>query len=417
MRKIRKIFNHNPFPVVSVTVWLVLLTIIILGSQFYDNKNASAVVVDSNFQPTTTFVDRLRQTEDPAPTLTVNIDPVQQSTPVTPEAITTTIWPVQAPYLGIWISQAELALLPVSGTAWENLKTAAGQDLTPPDLSDLSNDNNVYILAKALVYARTGLADYQQETMAGIEEAMGTERGGETLALGRNLVAYIIAADLVNLPEANPALDDSFRVWLSGVLIEEMEDGRSLQQTHEIRPNNWGTHAGASRAAVALYLGDSAELARTAEVFKGWLGDRTAYTGFEYGRRDWQADPDNPVGINPPGASKEGHNIGGALPEEMRRAGRFRWPPRDTGYPWEGLQGAIVLAELLSRAGYPAWDWEEQALLRAVEFLYEIGWPAEGDDEWQIWLINHAYGTNFPAETATNPGKNMGWTDWTFGSR
>jgi hypothetical protein len=101
----------------------------------------------------------------------------------------------------------------------------------------------------------------------------------------------------------------------------------------------------------------------------------------------------------------------------MRRAGRFRWPPRDTGYPWEGLQGAIVLAELLSRAGYPAWDWEEQALLRAVEFLYEIGWPAEGDDEWQIWLINHAYGTNFPAETATNPGKNMGWTDWTFGSR
>ena len=46
----------------------------------------------------------------------------------------------------------------------------------------------------------------------------------------------------------------------------------TLRGTHEQRPNNWGTHAGAARAAVALYLGDTAELSRTATVFRGWLG-------------------------------------------------------------------------------------------------------------------------------------------------
>ena len=109
---------------------------------------------------------------------------------------------------------------------------------------------------------------------------------------------------------------------------------------------------------------------------------------------------------------KDGHSIDGALPEEMRRGGDFQWPPAQTGYAWEGLQGAIVQAEILHRAGYDTWQWEDQALLRAVEFLESIGWSADGDDRWQIWLINYAYGTSFSTQTAVSPGKNMGWTDW-----
>lgn len=415
MRKLNHLFNRHPFLFLSLLVWLIIIAALFFGSQFVRSEN-TAVIIESTHQPTNALLARLTVSVDPAPTLSLE-PPSPQTQPVTPEAVSTAAWQAQTPHIGIWLSKEELAALPVSGTAWDNLKTAADQPLETPDISDLNNTANVYLLAKALVYGRTGLSQYRQETIAGIEEAMGTETGGETLALGRNLAAIVIAADLINLPEADPALDDRFRGWLSLVLSEKMEDDRSLQQTHEIRPNNWGTHAGASRSAIALYLGDTAELERAAQVFKGWLGDRTAYTGFEFGRLDWQADPDNPVGINPPGASKEGHEIGGALPDEMRRGGRFRWPPRKTGYAWEGLQGAIVLAQILSRAGYPAWQWENQALLRAVQFLYDIGWPAEGDDEWQIWLINHAYNTNFPAHTPTNPGKNMGWTDWAFPSR
>ena len=333
-------------------------------------------------------------------------------TPPSRSALSTQTPGDQGPYLGIWISGDELARLPTIGAAWRQLKAAADQDPGEPDLSDQDQMNDVYVLAKALAYARIGERRYRDEVIDHIMRAMGTEDGGQTLALGRNLVAYVIAADLVNLP-ADADKDQRFRAWLRETLTETL-NGRTLWGTHEVRPNNWGTHAGASRAAVALYLGDAAELERTALVFKGWLGDRQAYAGFRYGSDlSWQADPENPVGINPKGAMKEGHSIDGAQPEEMRRGRKFRWPPKRTDYAWEGLQGALVQAEILHRAGFPTWEWEDRALLRAVQFLYDIGWEAEGDDEWQVWLVNHAYGTAFPATTPARPGKNMGWTDWT----
>lgn len=410
MSKLSKFFNRHPFPIVSLVVWLILILIITAGSIYWNRDNSSAVAVDPNLQPTSALLARL-SSEEAEPSASIEPTAIQVQ-PVTPEPVPT--WQAQRPYIGIWISEEELIRLPLSGTAWNNLKTAADQELDDPDISDLNDSTDVYVLAKALVYARTGQMQYRQETIEAIEEVMGTEEGSETLALGRNLVSYIIAADLINLPVADPPLNEQFRTWLRQLLTAKMDDGRSLQETHETRPNNWGTHAGASRAAIALYLGDVAELEQTALVFRGWLGDWSAYSGFEYGRLDWQADPDNPVGINPSGAVIEGHDVGGALPEEMRRGGRFRWPPRKTGYAWEGLQGALVLAEMLSRAGYSAWHWEEQALLRAVEFLYALDWPAEGDDLWQVWLINQAYDADFPVSTPERPGKNMGWTDWTF---
>jgi hypothetical protein len=106
----------------------------------------------------------------------------------------------------------------------------------------------------------------------------------------------------------------------------------------------------------------------------------------------------------------------------MRRGCSFRWPPCHTGYPWGGLEGATVQAELLHRAGYAAWEWQDQALHRAAQFLSNLdqeagGWWAEGDDEWNPWLINHAYGTRFPTTLPAQPGKNMGWTDWTHARR
>jgi hypothetical protein len=168
--------------------------------------------------------------------------------------------------------------------------------------------------------------------------------------------------------------------------------------------------------AIALYLGDDAELARAAAVFHGWLGDRAAYAGFEYGDVTWQCDPSKPVGINPD-CSKGGHAIGGALPDDMRRGASFAWPPVSTGYPWEALQGALLQAELLRRAGYDTWNWEDKALLRASEFLYDgIGWAASGDDEWQPWMIDARYHTSYRDAPPARYGKNFGWTDWLYGS-
>lgn len=169
---------------------------------------------------------------------------------------------------------------------------------------------------------------------------------------------------------------------------------------------------------VAVYLGDQAELERTAQVFKGWLGDRAAYAGFDYGDLSWQCDPSKPVGINSKGCMKEGHPIDGVIPDDQRRAGGFTWPPPKENYVWEGLQGALVQAVILYRAGYDVWNWQDQALLRAVIWLHEqADYPAQGDDTWQPHIINYYYGTSFPAPVPSNPGKNMGWTDWTHGER
>lgn len=311
----------------------------------------------------------------------------------------------------LWIDSARLASLPTSGPGWENVFRAAQEPVGTPDLADMEDPTNVRVMAKALVYARTGEERYREEVVSACVAAIGTERGGSTLALGRELAAYVIAADLVGgIPgEAGRRFDD----WLRDVRHQRLRGG-TLVSTHERRPNNWGTSAGASRVAVAAYLGDTQELERAAKVFRGWLGDRSAYAGFRYGSLSWQSNPKAPVGINPRGARRDGHSIDGVLPDDQRRSGPFRWPPPHENYVYGALQGALVQAVILGNAGYDVWEWGDRALLRAFLWLNaEAGFPAQGDDGWEPWLINFHYGVRLPAPDPARPGKSAGWADWT----
>ena len=318
--------------------------------------------------------------------------------------------PAQAAGPSLWLSPAEIAALPMSGAAWSRVRAAADGSLGSPKISDQDSKHDVLTLAAALVYARTGNSAYRAKAANAILAAIGTEAGGRTLALGRNLVSYVIAADLIQLRTYNPAADQRFRAWLSAVRRESL-DGQTLISTHERRPNNWGTHAGASRVAADLYLGDAVDLARAATVFRGWLGERAVYAGFSYGDLSWQCNASAPVGINPP-CAKAGHPVGGVLPDDQRRGGSFNWPPPCENYTWEARQGALVEAQLLSRAGYPAWGWSNRALLRSVQWSYGNGCPALGDDTALPYLVNKAYGVAYPVQAA-NIAKNIGWTDWT----
>lgn len=311
---------------------------------------------------------------------------------------------------GIWITPKELQALPMSGSAWTKLKKQADSNPGTPNIKDQNQHNNVYVLAKALVYARTGVQKYRTEVIDQCMKAIGTEKGGTTLALGRELAAYVISADLVGMPSDK---DKKFRTWLRTTLTEVL-DGRTLQSTHEKRPNNWGTHAGASRAAVAAYLGDQAELDRTAQVFEGWLGDRSVYAGFKFGDLSWQCDAAKPVGVNPKGCKKSGHSIDGVLPDDQRRSGKFSWPPPKANYVYGALGGALVQAVILWRSGYNVFDWSDQAVLRAYQWLLtQADFYPEGDDDWHMPLVDHIYGTNLWDGGTTNLGKNMAWTDWT----
>ncbi len=294
--------------------------------------------------------------------------------------------------------------LPMSGPAWQAMVNEANS-FNGVNLADQDDDDDVRLLAKALVTVRT--RGDLGPIYAALAVVPGTE-GSSTLALGRNLASVVLAADLVGYR------DPSFMGWLRGVMRANI-DGRTLISTHEDRPNNWGTHAGASRIAADLYLGDTTDLGRAAAVFRGWLGDRASYAGFTYGELDWQADEARPVGINAAGAKIDGHNVDGVLPDDMRRCCEFRWPPPKENYVYEALQGALLQAELLSRAGYPAYAWANSALARAYAWLHNVAqFPAEGDDAWQPHLVNARYGTGYPAPVPTRPGKNFGFTDWLY---
>jgi hypothetical protein len=306
----------------------------------------------------------------------------------------------------------------VSGAAWTTVKAAADGPLGSADVADQNSEHDTRTLAVALVYARTGTAAYRAKAAAAIAAAIGTEQGGRTLALGRNLASYVIAADLVDLDGYDAATGARFRSWLTSVRTAVL-DGMTLVSTHELRPNNWGTMAGGSRIAADVYLGDTTDLARAAAVFAGFTGE-SPYGRFKFGDTSWQADPAHPLGVNPKGATKSGLLIDGALGDDMRRGGTFSIPAASTGYPWEAMQGVVVQADLLNRHGYPAWGWGDNAVLRAADFLARIdamwgGWWASSDDAWQPYVINRAYGTSLRTAPASD-GKILGWTSWVYGA-
>ncbi len=195
-------------------------------------------------------------------------------------------------------------------------------------LANQNDPSNVATLARALVAVRTKNQVLADEVRQICGQIQGTESGATALAVSREVTAYVIAANLVGLSEAQ---DANFRSWLKTLLHRNLA-GRSIVSTHNDRPNNWGTHAGAARIAIAAYLGDSNELQDAAEVFRGWLGEQDAWTHFEFGERWWQPLKTRNYGINPAGATIEGFPVGGVLPDDQRRGGPFRLPPPKENY-------------------------------------------------------------------------------------
>lgn len=317
---------------------------------------------------------------------------------------------VPAPRPGLWISREEVQRLPMSGPAWEALVAQARLPADRPDLANQDDPSNVRILARALYAARTGDPAAAREVERACEQIQGTETRASALAVSRELMTYVIAADLIGLDGAARA---RFERWLRSVARRSFH-GRTLAETHEQRPNNWGTHAGATRIAIAAYLGDTAEVERAAHVFRGWTGERDGWQGFRFGADDWQPEAGRRFAVNPRGTLRAGHDLGGVLPDDQRRSGPFRWPPPKENYVYEALQGAVAQAALLERLGFDAWSWGDRAILRALEWLHrEADYPATGDDTWLPHVINRAYGTSFPAPVPARAGKAIGFSDWT----
>lgn len=89
------------------------------------------------------------------------------------------------------------------------------------------------------------------------------------------------------------------------------------------------------------------------------------------------------------------------------------------------MQGLVVTAVILHRAGLLPFDAGDNAIGRAMDMLYGRGeaarntprfeYPAEGDDRWIPWVVNHYAGADFPTVPDAQPGKGMGYAEWALG--
>lgn len=310
---------------------------------------------------------------------------------------------------GIWTSAAELANKPMTGAAWTTLLSDADADTSNPNASDQDDATNVRVLAAAIVYARNGDAKYKSKVVAACQKVVGTEKGGRSLAWGRETGAYAMAADLVGY--RTPA----FEAWLHNVADVEKcsELGITLREMFKKRPNNWGAMAFGSLTAIDRYLDDKAALKAVRDYWV--LGVTGPNPGLKYDVDvSWHVNASDLRLINPKGATKQGIDIDGVIPDDMRRGASFTTgAPVFTGYPWEHLQGVLMAARVLERAGMPIWTVDDSAISRAATQLQlELGgaWVATGDDRWQLAFLDQAYGTKWAGSANVwGAGKNTGF--------
>ena len=342
---------------------------------------------------------------------------------------------------GIWADPAKLASLPMSGNGWAAVRKDADRSFGAADVSDQDSNHDVYTLAAAIVCARTQGAAYCTKATNALLSAIGTEQGGRWLAVGRNMTAYVIAADILGLrADADPSSAGSrVHAWIKSFLTMHLVHNNDESRMVPLVPFESGSNAssqeGAVYTAIAAYLKDDVALQRAWDAFRTYACDPTApdladidlAKGVEYG---WAHSTAAPCAINPLGTQKvvpQGlpgagttHSIDGAIINDMRRGGKYQWQPRYTSYPWVGLEGFVPAAVLLHRAGYPAFEVADQAVLRTHKYLWNLR-NATGHAPWFdgtrgaeiIQLVNVVYGATFPRTSGRGGGRVVGYTEWT----
>ena len=346
--------------------------------------------------------------------------PIPTAPPPAPSVQPGTGAPAPAPAGGIWASAAEIAALPLAGTAYVSTRSAAWESWTLANLADQNSAHDTSVLAAALVAARTGDLALRVRAVNGILAAIGTEQGARWLAIGRNLGAYVLAADVLGL-HGHPVIDP----WFAGFFTKKLAHNNDSARLVGIREAAWNSASNASaqegfvHAALAAYFRRADELAWAWDGYRRYIGDRSSPHRLSSNADAWQELPSDPVGIQPRGASRNGCRLDGAVSNDMARGGLDVCTPGYTQYPWVGLSGAIPAAVVLDRAGFPAWTHMDSALRRSLEYLWAVR-QATGNAAWfdgkraaaAIYLANRAYAAAFPVVGPTGADQTVGFTDW-----
>jgi hypothetical protein len=328
----------------------------------------------------------------------------------------------------ILMSRSALMKRPVSGTPWRNLKSVADSSLGTPNLCDQNSRHHLRTLAAALVYARTGRSTYGTKARNGVMAAIKTQRTGcnnATLALGRQLTAYVLAADFANL-SGTP--NTTFRNWLRTIRRKDIGGHSiwdSLVHTHMRSASNWGAYAGAARIAADVYLGDRTDLRQAQLVTRGFLGDRAAYRFWDKlssEAKSWACSTTSWTPVNR-WCRRAGMLVDGVVIADVGRGGSRRWPPGDTGiqYQLDSIQGLGLQVELLYQNGYPnAWRWSSGALKRMAMVVNRskaaggMGWNETQAARQMPWLLDRRLKMKIP-RAYSGMGRAIGFTDWLWG--
>lgn len=343
---------------------------------------------------------------------------------------------LRSPGIGMWISADEIMSLHKFGAAWDKMRLAAYSPWGTPDLKNMDNKHDINVLAGALVYARNGGPGMRKKVRNAILSAKQTldqpaewQTYSGVLSASRQIGAYVIAADLIDLKDFDATADHEFRAWLTTIRTRNIgTHGRwkAITYTCENATSNWGTFACASRIAASIYLGDTADVDRAAAIIRSYFGERSAYPAnapgedgyFEHTagyRASWACANSSWAGINPL-CVKFGVNLNGVLVEDASRGGDCCTLQGDgIMYSWEALQGLFVSTELLYRTGRYGnpYDWSNQALRRALNFMQRSGWRISNVASYIPWLANERYGTSYP-QPAKGYGRIIGWGNWLY---
>lgn len=311
----------------------------------------------------------------------------------------------------------DVAGLPTSGSAWQYIVTTANSSWGSPDLTcDQDNRHNVKVLAGALYAARTGDAAMRTKVRNALMAMIPTGvacagEDNEILSMGRQLGAYVLAADYIGLSGADDAAFRDFLSPLRSASIGSHGRYKSLVGTALDSPHNWGTFALASLTAADIYLEDEGAIGRDWNVYRGYV-NRATYSGFEQATNSWACQG---VAFTPANGGCPGDALRyGAWPKDIVRGGQFPTEGSEgLSYTREIMQGVAVSAELLFRHGYatawsvlePAWTWSAD---RDVYTNHQTGY-------YVAWMVNARLGFNEPTPAA-GYGRLFGYTDWLFGS-
>jgi hypothetical protein len=340
------------------------------------------------------------------------------------------------------MDRPQLMQLPTTGATWDRVLADASRDHGSANIADQDSNHDVYTLAAALACVRAN--EHCAKARRGVLDAIGTEEGARWLAVGRNLGSYVIAADLLDLRGDGVVDSEGTRVqeWIAGWLTKRLADNHT-STLRAFAPFQSGTNAGAQEgfayAAVAAYLGDRTALDRAWEAFRVYACDATAPDRGQISlnaavKDGWAHDGRQPCAVNPAGSRKTvpgglpgaggTYRIDGALIGDMRRGGVYQWKPAFTSLPWVGLEGFVPAALILHRAGYPAFEVADRAVLRAHDYLWELR-RTTGETRWFdgtrdreiVHLVNVVYGASYPVNDVAGAGRTIGYTTWTHSTR